>query len=69
MDGGGVVIGDRIQVFLEIEAVLTHPSRPTLALTANLREEYTSRFPDRTRTDSRRPARAPGPGRATRSGR
>jgi polyisoprenoid-binding protein YceI len=27
MDGGGVVIGDRIQVFIEIEAVLT-PSRP-----------------------------------------
>jgi polyisoprenoid-binding protein YceI len=25
MDGGGVVIGDRIQVFLEIEAVLTPP--------------------------------------------
>jgi hypothetical protein len=23
MDGGGVVIGDRIQVFLEIEAILT----------------------------------------------
>jgi hypothetical protein len=28
MDGGGVVIGDRIQVFLEIEAVLNPPSRP-----------------------------------------
>jgi hypothetical protein len=27
MDGGGVVIGDRIQVFLEIEAVL-NPPRP-----------------------------------------
>jgi hypothetical protein len=25
MDGGGVVIGDRIQVFLEIEAVLNPP--------------------------------------------
>jgi len=28
MDGGGVVIGDRIQVFLEIEAVL-NPPQPT----------------------------------------
>jgi polyisoprenoid-binding protein YceI len=28
MDGGGVVIGDRIQVFLEIEAIL-NPPRPT----------------------------------------
>jgi hypothetical protein len=30
MDGGGVVIGDRIQVFLEIEAVLnlTRPANP-----------------------------------------
>jgi hypothetical protein len=28
MDGGGVVIGDRIQVFLEIEAVL-NPPRPS----------------------------------------
>jgi hypothetical protein len=28
MDGGGVVIGDRIQVFLEFEAVLNHPGRP-----------------------------------------
>jgi hypothetical protein len=27
MDGGGVVIGDRIQVFIEIEAVL-NPPRP-----------------------------------------
>ena len=25
MDGGGVVIGDRIQVFIEIEAVLNPP--------------------------------------------
>jgi polyisoprenoid-binding protein YceI len=28
MDGGGVVIGDRIQVFIEIEAVL-NPPQPT----------------------------------------
>jgi hypothetical protein len=28
MDGGGVVIGDRIQVFLEIEAIL-NPPQPT----------------------------------------
>jgi hypothetical protein len=27
MDGGGVVIGDRIQVFLEIEAVLNPPQQ------------------------------------------
>jgi hypothetical protein len=33
-----------------------------------LGRKYASRFPDRTRTDSLRPARAPGPGRASRSG-
>jgi hypothetical protein len=33
-----------------------------------LGQEYASRFSDRTRTDSLRPARAPGPGRASRSG-
>jgi hypothetical protein len=32
------------------------------------REEYASRLPDRTRTDSLRAARASGPGRANRSG-
>jgi polyisoprenoid-binding protein YceI len=69
MDGGGVVIGDRIQVFLEVEAVL-NPPRPAqpLALTTDFQEEHASRFPDRTRTDSRRPARAPGPGRPTARG-
>jgi len=33
-----------------------------------LEQEDPSRFPDRTRTDSLRPARAPGPGRANRPG-
>jgi len=25
MDGGGVVVGDKIQIFIEIEAVLAEP--------------------------------------------
>jgi hypothetical protein len=25
MDGGGVVVGDRIQIFIEIEAILAQP--------------------------------------------
>jgi uncharacterized protein len=44
MDGGGVVIGDRIQVFLEMKPSSTH-SGQLLALTANLQEQDASRFP------------------------
>jgi polyisoprenoid-binding protein YceI len=29
MDGGGVVIGDKIQIFIEIEAILEQPTPPT----------------------------------------
>src|SRR6266496_1371161 len=44
------------------------PAGQPLALTADLQEESASRFPDRTQTDSLRAGRAPGPGRANRSG-
>jgi len=28
MDGGGVVIGDTIQLFIEVEAILQQPTQP-----------------------------------------
>ena len=40
----------------------THPSRPTPSAYPIPQEEYASRFPDRTRTDSPRLAKAPGQG-------
>jgi len=68
MDGGGWSSATVSRPSSRLKPSATHPAGQPPGRTADLQEEDACRFPDRTRTDSLRAARAPGPGRTDRSG-